>query len=74
MSLLTTLKERWVAKSPKFFQQLTNIAIALGSAATAVWMANSGLSLDLHQPVLDVCKYIIAFCAAVGLTSKLTKQ
>jgi hypothetical protein len=44
----------------------------VGGSATAVWVANSTMSLELNDTVLTVCKYTIAFCAAVGLTSKLT--
>lgn len=66
--------KRWKAEAPPFFKKVKSIAIAIGSSATAVWLANSSLSLNLHEYVLDVCKYTIAFCAAVGLTSQLTAK
>jgi hypothetical protein len=32
------------------------------------------MDLELGEPVLAVCKYSIAFCAALGLTSQLTAK
>jgi hypothetical protein len=59
-------------ESSPFFNKLKKLAITIGGSATAVWVANSTMSLELNDTVLTVCKYTIAFCAAVGLTSKLT--
>lgn len=64
--------ERWKSETSAFFVKVKKAAIAVGTSATAVWVANSTMSLDLADPVLSVCKYTIAFCAAVGLTSQLT--
>jgi hypothetical protein len=68
------LVKRWKAESPAFFKKLKAIAITIGSSATAVWLANSSLNLNLDEWVLAICKYTIAFCAAVGLTSQLTAK
>lgn len=68
------LIKRWKAKTPQFFSKLRKGAIAVGSSATAVWAANSSMNLELAEPVLEVCKYTIAFCIAVGLTSQLTAE
>lgn len=64
--------ERWKSDTSAFFNKLKHAAIAVGTSATAVWTVNSTMGLDLSEPVLAVCKYTIAFCAAVGLTSQLT--
>jgi len=74
MKLLNTLKERWTAKSPTFFVGIKKLAIAIGSSAMAVWLANQNLSLELSPIILNVCKYTITACAAMGLTAQLTKQ
>jgi len=66
--------KRWKAESPAFFKKIKEIAITIGSSATAVWLANSSLNLNLDEWVLSICKYTIAFCAAVGLTSQLTAK
>jgi hypothetical protein len=31
------------------------------------------MGLELPEIILSVCKYAIAFCSAMGLTSQLTK-
>jgi hypothetical protein len=73
MEILKTIKNRWCAETPKFFKSLQRIAISLGSSATAVWVANDTMTLGLHPTILDVCKYLIAISAAVGVTSQLTQ-
>lgn len=74
MEMLKTIKERWCAKTPLFFQNLKKLMVTLGSSATAVWVANETMNLALHPTVLDVCKYIIAIAAASGLTAQLTRD
>lgn len=72
MNILQTIKDRWNSETPKFFRKIRRLAITLGSSATAVWVANSSMGLNLDDIVLDVCKYTITCCAAMGLTSQLT--
>lgn len=72
MSILKTIKDRWNSETPKFFRQIRKLVVALGSSATAVWIANSSMGLNLDDIVLNVCKYTITFCAAMGLTAQLT--
>lgn len=66
--------QRWKAEAPEFFKKLRSVAITIGSSATAVWVSNSSLGLNLDEMSLSICKYTIAFCAAVGLTSQLTAK
>jgi hypothetical protein len=73
MEILKTIKNRWCAETPNFFKGIQKFAISLGSSATAVWVANDTMSLGLHPTVLDVCKYLIAISAAIGVTSQLTQ-
>jgi len=70
---LKTIKERWKAETPLFFKEIRKFSLAIGSSCTAVWMVNSNLDLELPVIILSVCKYSIAFCAAMGLTAQLTK-
>ena len=72
MSLLTTIQERWKAAEPKFFVGVQRLALAIGTPAMAIWIANSQLSLSLPAAILTACKYAIATCAGMGLTAKLT--
>lgn len=73
MSLFKTIKERWKAETPKFFKGVKKMALTLGASATAVWVANSSMSLGLAPAILDVCKYLIAISAAIGITAQLTQ-
>lgn len=72
--MFNELCKRWKAETPDFFKRVKKVAITIGSSATAVWVANSSMNLELHEPVLTVCKYTIAFCAAVGLTAQITAK
>jgi len=74
MSLLNELKDRWVAEEPKLFKKIVNIALTLGAPATSIWFVNQTMSLHLPDIILNVCKYIIAASAGMGLTAKLTKR
>ena len=74
MSFFKTIKERWVAESPAFFKGVRKFAITLGSSATAIWTANSTMTLNLNETILTVCKYTIAATIGMGLTAQLTKQ
>lgn len=73
MGICKTIISRWKAETPGFFKGIKKIAITLGSSATAVWVINDTIGLNLHQPVLDVCKYLIAIAAAMGVTAQLTQ-
>jgi len=73
MEILKTILKRWSAETPNFFKGVKKLAITLGSSATAVWLANDTMSLGLHDEVLNVCKYLIAVAAAMGVTAQLTQ-
>jgi len=73
MEIIKTILKRWSAETPKFFQGVKKLAITLGSSATAVWLANDTMNLGLHSIVLEVCKYLIAIAAAMGVTAQLTQ-
>lgn len=73
MKLLTTMKQRWTSETPSFFKGARKLALSVGTAAMSIWVANTSFSLELSETVLDFCKYAIAFCAAMGLTSQLTR-
>ena len=71
---MAEFKKRYKAPSPPFFVKLQNLAISLGVSAAGVWAANEMLNLGLHEPVLNVCKYVIAAAAAAGGVAKLTAK
>jgi type IV secretory pathway TrbL component len=74
MGFFATIKRRWKSKTPKFFNSLKKLAVALGSSATAVWVTNSSLNLEIDETILNVCKYLITFSTATGLTAQLTNE
>ena len=74
MSTLKVIKDRWCAKTPEFFKKVKKIMMTLGGSASALWVANSSMGLDLHPLILDVSKYIIAISVASGLTAQLTQD
>ncbi len=73
MEIIKTIKNRWCAETPKFFKGVRQLAITFGSSATAVWVANDTMTLGLNPSILEVCKYLIAISAAMGVTAQLTQ-
>ena len=73
MSIIKTISKRWKAETPKFFKNLQKIAASLGASAAAVWTAQSSMTLELHPTILEICKYLIVFSAAMGGTAQLTQ-
>jgi hypothetical protein len=72
MELIKLIIERWNSETPSFFLGIKKLALTLGTSATAVLIANQSFELGLDEPILSVCKYAIATCAAMGMTSQLT--
>lgn len=71
------LKERWKSESPIFWKKIMKISVTLGSSAVAVLGAERLFDLQSYGVptiIFTVCGYIITFCAATGLTAKITKQ
>jgi hypothetical protein len=53
------------------------LATIIGSSAVAVLMADKAFNLQeygVSEIVFKICGYIITFCAAVGLSAKITKK
>lgn len=71
------LKERWTATSPKFWKTIEKWAISIGGSAVAVLGVDKMFDLQslygIHPLVFTICGYVIVFCAAVGLSAKITK-
>jgi len=75
--LFKELKERWIAESPKFWKNILNISIFLGTGAIAMLAAQSQYNLieyGVPKIVFTIAGYVVTFCSATGLTSKITKQ
>ena len=70
----TTLFMRALAPTPKFWQRVRSVAVAIGGSAVAVLTANSTLDLALPVAVITVVKYTIAMCVAVAGTAQFTKE
>lgn len=73
MSIIKTISKRWKAETPKFFKGLQKVAVSLGGSATAIWTAQTTMTLELHPTFLEICKYLIVFSAAMGGTAQLTQ-
>lgn len=64
------LAKRWNLEKPKFFKKLQNLAVLIGTMAASVWSVNSLMSLELDHWILQLCKYTLAICAAIAMTSQ----
>lgn len=73
MSVLNTVVERFKAETPDFFKGVKKVSLTLGTSCASVWVVNDILDLELHQYVLEACKYLIASAAAMGFTAQLTR-
>lgn len=71
--MIQETKKRWCSKTPLYFQKIKKIALTLGASATAIWVANDTMSLELPEVFLNICKYLITASAGMGVTAQLTQ-
>lgn len=71
-TFFSEIKRRWRANTPLFWKKVMRFAIVFGSASISVYTVNTSMDLGLPDIIIDVCRYSIAVCAALGLSSKLT--
>lgn len=74
MGLLETFLKRWQSETPGFFKGVQKIALVLATLATGLVVAHETSGLVVWDQVLEVCKYVIAACAAMGVTAQLTAK
>ena len=69
--------ERWKSESPKFWKQILYFATILGGSAVSILGADKMFDLQTYgvpQIIFTIAGYIIVFCAALGISAKLTKK
>ncbi len=71
--MLSETKKRWCAETPLYFQKVKKIALSLGASATAIWVANDSMNLELPELFLTICKYLITLSTGIGVTAQLTQ-
>lgn len=72
MKILNELRQRMCDETPRFWKAVRRFAIVVGSAALGVWTANDTLGLALPALLLDICRYTLTACAALGVSAQLT--
>jgi len=70
LSKMESLKERWNAKTPRFWKRVQRIAIIAGTVAGIVIAA----PVTLPAAVVTAAGYIVAVGTAVATTAQLTKE
>lgn len=66
------IQQRLRDDTPHFWKKVRRFAVTVGSAALGVWSANETLALDLPAWLLDICRYTLTACAALGVSAQLT--
>ncbi len=64
------LKERWNAKTPKFWKKVQRIAVLAGTIAGIIIAA----PVALPATVITAAGYVVAIGTAVATTAQLTKE
>lgn len=67
---MESLKERWNAKTPRFWKRVQRIAIIAGTVAGIIIAA----PVTLPAAVVTAAGYIVAVGTAVATTAQLTKE
>jgi dolichol kinase len=70
LSKMESLKERWNAKTPRFWKRVQRIAIIAGTVAGIIIAA----PVTLPAAVVTAAGYIVAVGTAVATTAQLTKE
>lgn len=76
-TLWQELRIRWRSDTPWFWQKMLNKAIWIGSSAAAVIGMDQLFNLvdyGVPQVIFKVAGYILVISAAIGLSSKITKE
>ena len=73
MTFFAELKERWNSELPKFWVKVKAAAVFLTVGASAVWVANDTMNLELSGFILEFCRYAIVAGVFTGLSAQLTK-
>ena len=71
---INELKQRWNGAMPPFWKKIQGYALYIGGALTAVWIADTSLSLHLDNTFRSVISYLIVACAAIAGTAKFAIQ
>ena len=75
--IISEIKERWSLETPDFWKKIMKFSITLGSSAVAIISADQMFNLQnygISPLVFTIAGYIIVFCAALGLSAKITKK
>lgn len=72
MKILKELRQRLCDDTPLFWKKVRRFAVVVGSAALGVWTANNTIGLELPAWLLDICRYTLTACAALGVSAQLT--
>ena len=67
---MENLKERWNAKTPKFWKKVQKIAVLAGTIAGIIIAA----PVVLPAAVITAAGYVVAIGTAVATTAQLTKE
>jgi len=67
---MESLKERWNAKTPRFWKKVQRIAIIAGTVAGIIIAA----PVTLPAAVITAAGYVVAVGTAVATTAQLTKE
>jgi len=67
---MENLKERWNAKTPKFWKKVQKIAVLAGTIAGIIIAA----PVALPATVITAAGYVVAIGTAVATTAQLTKE
>lgn len=67
---MENLKERWNAKTPKFWKKVQRIAIVAGTVAGLIIAA----PVALPAAFVTAAGYVVAIGTAVATTAQLTKE
>lgn len=68
---------RWSSETNPFWKKIMTAAIYVGTSAVAVIGVDKLFDLQAYgvpQIIFQIAGYIIVFCAAVGLSAKITKK
>ncbi len=72
--LITTLYNRWKAKTPIIFKRIIKLSIGISTVALAIHSAITSLGLEVPEWWLDVLPYLVGAGAGAGAVAKLTQQ
>ena len=77
LEIISEISKRWKEETPEFWKKIMKFSLTLGISAVSVIGVDKMFDLQSYGVptiIFTISGYVIVFCAAIGLSAKITKK